>query len=88
MIQEKFKSLRERIVRQIRVFLDGISPDGRIIIVLAMLFIFGGIAIYMTVTSINNMGRNDNRHLKIEHIESIDLPKKTDSITINNNDYE
>ncbi|SFL08731.1 Protein of unknown function [Porphyromonadaceae bacterium KH3CP3RA] len=88
MIQEKFKSLWERIVRRIRDLLDGITPDGRIIIVLAMLFIFGSVAIYMTVSSINNMGRNENRHLKIEHIESINLPKKTDSITNNKNNYE
>lgn len=88
MIQEKFKSLRERIVRCIRTFLNSITPDGRIIIVLVMLFIFGGVAIYMTVSSINNMGRNENRHLKIEHIESIDLPQKTDSITNKKNKYE
>lgn len=88
MIQEKFKLQWERIVRRIRDLLDGITPDGRIIIVLVMLFIFGSVAIYMTVSSIKNMGRNENRHLKIEHIESIDLHKKTDSITNNNKEYE
>lgn len=89
MIQYKFKSLHDRIVEFIRSFLAGITPDGRIIIVLVMLFIFGGISIYMTVTSIGNMGRNKNRHFQIEHIEHLDLHQKKDSITNNNNnDYE
>ena len=89
MIRNNLKSLHDRIVQYIRALLDGITPDGRIVIVLVMLFIFGGISIYMTVTSIGNMGRNKKRHFQIEHIKHLDLHQKTDSITNNNNnDYE
>lgn len=91
MIKNKLKSVNDRIDDSLRSLLGSITPDGRIIIVLVMLFIFGGASIYMTVSSIYNMGKNKGRQIQIEHIERLELQQrqKTDSITNKkNHNYE
>ena len=73
----------------LKSLLGRITPDGRIIIILMMLFLFGGGSIYMTVSSIYNMGKKNGQQMQIEHIERLELQQKTDSINHKNNfNYE
>lgn len=56
-----------------------------------MLFVFGAGSIYMTVSSIYNMGKKSGQGMQIEHIKHLELEQtqKADSINqINRFDYE
>lgn len=55
-----------------------ITPDQRVVVILVMFVVFGGLSVYMTVAAIYNIGKSDGRELGIEHINSIRL--KNDSI--------
>ena len=54
-----------------------ITPDMRVVIVLVMMLAFGGLSVYMTVSSIYNIGKSDGRELGIEHIKRLQLPNDT-----------
>jgi hypothetical protein len=55
-----------------------------------MLLLFGGLSIYMTVSSIYNMGKkNGQQQMQIEHIKRLELEHKVDSVKqIKQFDYE
>ena len=55
-----------------------ITPDQRVVVILVMFVVFGGLSVYMTVAAIYNIGKSDGRELGIEHIDPIRL--KNDSI--------
>ncbi len=48
-----------------------------------MFFFFGGLSIYITVSSIYNIGKRDGRRLQIEHIKQYPL-HDSDSINLLN----
>lgn len=54
-----------------------ITPDMRVVIILVMFVVFGGLSVYMTVSSIYNIGKSDGRELGIEHIKRLQLPNDT-----------
>ena len=55
-----------------------ITPDQRVVVILVMFVVFGGLSVYMTVAAIYNIGKSDGRELGIENIDQIRL--KNDSI--------
>ena len=55
-----------------------ITPDQRVVVILVMFVVFGGLSVYITVAAIYNIGKSDGRELGIEHIDQIRL--KNDSI--------
>ena len=91
MIKKKLIAVRDWLEDNLKSLLGRITPDGRIIIILMMLFLFGGGSIYMTVSSIYNMGKKNGQQMQIEHIERLELQQKqkADSINHKNNfNYE
>ena len=50
-----------------------ITPGKRLAVILVMFFFFGGLSIYITVSSIYNIGKRDGRRLQIEHIKQLPL---------------
>ena len=91
MIKKKLTAVRDWLEDNLKSLLGRITPDGRIIIILMMLFLFGGGSIYMTVSSIYNMGKKNGQQMQIEHIKQLELQQKqkTDSINHKNNfNYE
>jgi len=92
MIKKKITAVRDWFDDGLRSLLGRITPDGRIIVILAMLFVFGAGSIYMTVSSIYNMGKkNGQQKMEIEHIKRLELEhqQKADSINHKNNfNYE
>jgi hypothetical protein len=67
------------------------TPDRRVILVLTMLFVFGALSIYMTVSSIYNFGKKSGIRLEIERIETLRLQQEQthrDSINLLNNFYD
>ncbi len=57
MIKKKLTAVRDWMEDGLRSLLGRITPDGRIIVILVMLFVFGAGSIYMTVSSIYNIGK-------------------------------
>ena len=91
MIKKRFIALTGRMRDSLRSLLGQMTPDGRIIVILIMLLLFGGGSVYMSVSSIYNMGKSKGQQMHIEHIERLELQQQeqTDSINHKNNfDYE
>ena len=92
MIKKKLIAVRDWMEDSLRSLLGQVTPDGRIIIILIMLFVFSFASIYMTVSSIYNMGKkNGQEQMQIDHIRQLELEhqQKADSINqINRFDYE
>lgn len=92
MIKKKLTAVRDWFEDGLRSLLGQITPDGRVIIILVMLFLFGAGSIYMTVSSIYNLGKKSGKEqMEIEHIKQLELEykQKADSINHKNNfNYE
>jgi len=81
MVKKKITAVRDWLEDGLRSLLGQITPDGRVIIILAMLFLFGAGSIYMTVSSIYNMGKSKGQEMQIEHIKLLEFQRQqTDSI--------
>ena len=68
-----------------------LTPEKRLITILAMCVIFGIGSIYMTVSSIYNIGKRDaeQKYLELEHIKRLELQYSNDSIKqLNRKEYE
>ena len=68
-----------------------LTPEKRLITILAMCVIFGIGSIYMTVSSIYNIGKRDaeQKYLELEHITRLELQYSNDSIKqLNRKEYE
>lgn len=50
-----------------------ITPGKRLAVILVMFLFFGSLSIYITVSSIYDMGKRDGRRLQIEHIKQYPL---------------
>ena len=89
MIKKKLIAVRDWMEDSLRSLLGQVTPDGRIIIILIMLFVFSFGSIYMTVYSIYNMGKKSGRQMQIKHIKGVELDyrQKTDSIN-HKNDFK
>ena len=61
-----------------------ITPGKRLTVILLMFVFFGGMSIYITVSSIYNIGKRDGQRLQIEHIRELPLQQANDSINLLN----
>ncbi|WP_370794259.1 TraL conjugative transposon family protein [Bacteroides stercorirosoris] len=60
-----------------------ITPGKRLAVILVMFFFFGGLSIYITVSSIYNIGKQDGERLQIEHIKQLPLHRNDTIESIN-----
>ncbi len=91
MIRKIINRVSEWLEDRLRSIIGPLNPDARVIVILVMLFVFGAGSIYMTVSSIYNMGKRSDQGMQIEHIKRLELEQtqKADSINqINRFDYE
>lgn len=90
MIRKLINRVNEWLEDRLRSIVRPLSPDARVIVILTMLLLFGGLSIYMTVSSIYNMGkRSGKEQMQIEHIKRLELDHKVDSVKqIKQFDYE
>lgn len=61
-----------------------ITPGKRLAVILLMFVFFGGMSIYITVSSIYNIGKRNGQRLQIEHIRQLPLQQANDSINLLN----
>lgn len=82
MIKKQINKFRDWIEDGLRRMCGGMSPERRLITILAMCVIFGIGSIYMTVSSIYNIGKRDaeQKYLEIEHMKRLELEYSNDSI--------
>lgn len=88
MIKKFFNKISEWLEDGLRGLLGRLTPDRRVILVLTMLLVFGGLSIHMTVSSIYNFGKKSGVQLEIERIETLRLRQeqaRRDSINRLNN---
>ena len=78
MIGKFIVKVQDWVDEKLRRLCGCITPDQRVVIILVMFVVFGGLSVYMTITAIYNIGKSDGRQLGIEHIDPIRL--KNDSI--------
>lgn len=92
MIRKLINRVSEWLEDRLRSIVRPLSPDARVIVILTMLLLFGGLSVYMAVSSIYNMGkRSGKQQIRIEHTGRLELEhtQKTDSINHKNNfNYE
>ena len=55
-----------------------ISPDMRVIIIVTLILLFAGLSVYMTVSSIYHIGRQDGKQFEIERVQRLRM--RNDSI--------
>ena len=58
---------------RLRQMCGRITPGKRLAVILVMFLFFGGLSIYITVSSIYNIGKRDGQRLQIEHIRQLPL---------------
>ncbi|MBB4038201.1 competence protein ComGC [Dysgonomonas hofstadii] len=78
------KYINEWLEDGLRGILGRLTPDRRIILVIAMFLVFGGLSIYMTFSSIYNFGKDKAEKMQIEQIESLKLQLEQQRDSINN----
>ena len=78
MIRKIINRVSEWLEDRLCSIIGPLSPDARVIVILVMLFVFGAGSIYMTVSSIYNMGKKsaEKDFMEIKHIERLKLQRK------------
>lgn len=83
MAKKFFQNIGEHIEDFLRGICGRITPDKRVIVILTMLVVFGGLSIYMTVSSIYNFGKDKGERMQIEQIEALKLQLEQQRDSIN-----
>ena len=73
MVKKAINNFRDWLEDHLRRMCGEITPDKRIVVILTMLVLFGGLSIYMTVSSIYNFGKDKGRQMEIQRIETLKL---------------
>ena len=90
MIRKLINKVNEYWEDGLRNLFGRLTPDRRVILIVIMLMIFSGLSIFMTFSSIYNLGKDSGEKMQIDHIERLqfELKKmrhKTDSLKQPNN---
>lgn len=84
MIRKIMNHINEWLEDGLRGILGRLTPDRRIILVITMFLVFGGLSIYMTFSSIYNFGKDNAEKIQIEQIESLKLQVEQQRDSISN----
>ena len=74
------------LLEKLRRLCGRITPGKRLAVLLTMFLFFSIASVYIFVSGIYNMGKNEGQHIEIEHIKLLELQRK-DSINLIN-DYD
>jgi len=83
MLRKIIQRVNEWLEDRLRSLVRPLSPDARVIVIVTMLVVFSGLSIYMTVSSIYNLGKGKGRELQIEQIETLKLQMEQQRDSIN-----
>lgn len=79
MIRRHFKRMQEWVDERLRTLCGRITPEKRLFVLLGMFGIFGMMSIYIFLSAIYHIGKNEGRQIEIKHIQALELQKQ-DSI--------
>lgn len=68
--------IQDWVDEKLRHLCGRITPEKRLVIILLMFLFFGGMSIYITVSSIYNIGKRDGQQLQIEHLGRLPMEAK------------
>lgn len=88
MIRKIIQRVNEWLEDILRSLLGRMTPDRRVILIVTMLIVFSGLSIYMTVSSIYNLGEDKGEQMQIEQIESLILQQQQRDSINNLNHYQ
>ncbi|MCA4529024.1 TraL conjugative transposon family protein [Bacteroides ovatus] len=88
MIRKIIQRVNEWLEDRLRSLVRPLSPDARVIIIVTMLIVFSGLSIYMTVSSIYNLGKGKGEQMQIEQIETLKLQQQQRDSINNLNHYQ
>lgn len=79
MIGNRIRKIQDWVDEKLRRMCGRITPEKRLVVLLGMFAIFGIMSIYIFLSAIYNIGKNEGRQIEIEHIKMLELQRK-DSI--------
>jgi hypothetical protein len=94
MVRKIINRVQDWLDDRLRSLVGRLTPDRRVILIVSMLLVFGGLSIYMTVSSIYHFGKDKGEQMYIRQIEALKLQQqeaRRDSIRnelIKNFNYE
>jgi hypothetical protein len=92
--KKNITAIREQVEIRLRLWCGKIPPDKRITVILTLLFLFAGLSLYITFSSLFRFGKDEREKMNFKHIEGLQLElrdkrNKPDSLkTINEFHYE
>lgn len=87
MIRRIVSKIQDWTEDKLRQLCGRITPEKRLAVILVMFLVFGITSLYIFVSAIYQIGKNEGQRIEIEHIEGLKLQQK-DSINqfnFNNN---
>lgn len=79
MIGKYVRKVQDWVDDNLRRLCGRITPEKRLAVILTMFVVFGFGSIYIFVSAIYNIGKNEGQRIEIEHIQMLELQRK-DSI--------
>lgn len=79
MIGKYVRLIQDWVDEKLRRLCGRITPEKRLFVLLTMFVVFGFASIYIFVSAIYNIGKNEGQRIEIEHIQMLELQKR-DSI--------
>ena len=79
MIGKYVRKIQDWVDDNLRRLCGKITPGKRLAVLLTMFLFFGIASVYIFVSAIYNIGKNEGQRIEIEHIQMLELQKR-DSI--------
>mgnify|MGYP000769561587 FL=1 len=79
MIRKYIVKVQDWVDDHLRRLCGRITPEKRLIVLLTMFLFFGIASVYIFVSAIYTIGKNEGRQIEIEHMQMLELQKR-DSI--------
>lgn len=79
MIGKYVRKIQDWVDDNLRSLCGQITPGKRLAVLLTMFLFFGIASVYIFVSAIYNIGKNEGQRIEIEHIQMLELQKR-DSI--------
>ena len=74
--KQNISAIREQVENRLRLWCGKIPPGKRITVILTFLFLFAGLSLYITFSSLFSFGENEREKLNFRHIEILQLGLK------------
>ena len=89
--KKNFTAIGVWVENRLHLWCGKIPPGKRITVILTLIFLFAGLSLYITFSSLFNFGNDEKEKLNFKHIEGLqlELKDKSDSLkSINKFQYE